>query len=100
MPGTLQERPAHLIDVVGSLDLPAAVRLRDTLLSLDDREPVVLDFREVRELQDSALAFLASAINSRDRRVELRGLGEHHFRLLRYLGFGPTDERGDGRQAS
>jgi hypothetical protein len=86
-----EDRPAHVIEVEGVLDVPAATRLRDTVLGFDTAARVVIDCHEVRELQDSALAFLAWSVFSRGRRVELRGLGEHHLRLLRYLGVGQTD---------
>jgi anti-anti-sigma regulatory factor len=94
MPRVLEDRPAHVIDVEGVLDVSTAARLRDTILGFDAGDSVVIDCHEVRELQDSALAFLARSVFSLGRRVELRGLGEHHLRLLRYLGVGQTDASG------
>jgi hypothetical protein len=47
---------------------------------------VVIDCHEVRDLHDCALALLVSAFSSGGRTILLRGLGEHHLRLLRYLG--------------
>jgi len=94
MPGTLDDRRAHVIEVEGVLDVPAAAKLRETVLGFDADDRVVIDCHEVRELQDSALAFLASSVTSWGSRVEMRGLGEHHLRLLRYLGVGQTDAAG------
>ncbi len=91
MPGPLDDRPAHVIELEGVLDEPAAAKLCETVLGFDADDRVVIDCHEVRELQDSALAFLASSVFSRGRRIEMRGLGEHHLRLLRYLGVGQTD---------
>jgi hypothetical protein len=88
-------RTAHVIQVEGLLDVAAAVRLRDTVLGFDPDDPVVIDCHEVRDLEDAALAFLARSVLSGRRRVELRGLGEHHLRLLRYLGVGPPDPADD-----
>ncbi len=94
MPRILEDRPAHLIEVEGVLDVSAATKLRDTVLGFEAGDRVVIDCHEVRELQDSALAFLAWSLLSRGRRIEMRGLGEHHLRLLRYLGVGQTDAAG------
>jgi len=91
MPGLPDDRPTHVIEVEGVLDVPAAAKLRETVLGFDADDRVVIDCHEVRDLQDSALAFLVSTVFSRGRRVEMRGLGEHHLRLLRYLGVGQAD---------
>ncbi len=80
----------RVIELRGVLDVQAATLLRDAVLSLDPHDLVVIDCHEVRDLQDCALALLVSGLSSRGRTVLLRGLGEHHLRLLRYLGVDPA----------
>lgn len=85
MPLGIVKTAAHVVEVEGALDVAAAARIRDAVLELDPGDPAVVDLHAVRELDDAALAFLAWSLSSRSG-VELRGLGEHHRRLLRYLG--------------
>lgn len=48
---------------------------------------LVLDFHEVEELDDCAIARLASELHRQERgHVVLVGLSEHHHRLLQYVG--------------
>ncbi len=51
---------------------------------------VDIDFRRVRECQGPALARLAEAMRSGRARVALRGMSEHHLKLLGYLGAPPA----------
>ena len=90
MPRVGEDHAARVIELRGVLDVPAATRLRDAVLSLDACDPVVIDCHEVRDLHDTALALLVSSLSSRGRTILLRGLGEHHLRLLRYLGVDPA----------
>jgi len=90
MPGVGEQRATRVIELRGVVDVPAAARLRDAVLSLDARDPVVIDCHEVRDLHDCALALLVSSLSSQGRTILLRGLGEHHLRLLRYLGVDPA----------
>lgn len=83
MPEVAQRR---VFELKGVVDVPAAARLRDAVLSLDSHDLVVIDCHEVRDLHDCALALLVSGFSSGGRTILLRGLGEHHLRLLRYLG--------------
>ena len=78
--------PIHIFELAGVLDIPAALKLRDAIVELDPGDPVIVDCHEVRDLQDSALAFLVWSLFSRGRPIVLRGVGEHHLRLLRHLG--------------
>jgi STAS domain len=80
------DRPERVFNLEGVLDIPAATKLRDAIMELDPTDRVIVDCHEVRDLQDSAFAFLVWSLFSRGRRIVLRGLGEHHLRLLRYLG--------------
>ena len=82
----VQPEPERVFELGGVLDVRAATTLRDAIVELDPRDRVIVDCHEVRDLQDSALAFLVWSLFSRRRPIVLRGLGEHHLRLLRYLG--------------
>jgi hypothetical protein len=95
MPGVLEDRPGHVVRLEGVLDVPAAANVRDAVLQFDAGDRVVIECHHVRELQDSALASLAWSLVSRGRRVEFRGLSEHHVRVLRYLGVNETVRGGD-----
>ncbi len=73
------------VPVEGVFDRAAAATLAATLLE-DVGDAVVLDFRQVREISDVALALLATTVaDLQSPRVILRGLGTHHQRMLRYL---------------
>lgn len=61
-------------------------RLNTVLRDLDPERPITIDFREVRNFQDLAVARLARDIQQQHRQVSLVGLSEHHRRLLRYIG--------------
>jgi len=78
--------PIRVFELEGVLDMPAALKLRDAIVELDRDDRVIVDCHEVRDLQDSALAFLVWSLFSRGRPIVLRGVGEHHLRLLRHLG--------------
>jgi hypothetical protein len=47
---------------------------------------VDIDFRQVRECHGTALARLAEAMRSARAHVALRGMSDHHLKLLGYLG--------------
>ena len=61
-------------------------RLNTVLQHLDPERPITIDFREVRQFHDLAVARLARDIVALHRDVSLIGLSEHHHRLLRYIG--------------
>lgn len=71
--------------VEGVFDGAAATIIRAKLIDASS-DLVVLDFGRAREISDSALAVLAGTLVALERpRVILRGLGQHHERMLRYL---------------
>ena len=90
MPGAEPDRPARVFEPEGVLDVLAAVKLRDAIVELGPDDQVIVDLHEVRDLDDSALAFLVRSLSARGRPIVLRGIGEHHVRLLRYLGLEGT----------
>jgi anti-anti-sigma regulatory factor len=68
------------------LDGAGALRLRGVLVEAGEGERVVVDFRRLRHVSDVGLARLARELARTSVRVELRGLGLHQERMLRYLG--------------
>lgn len=70
------------------LDAEAALRARDLLQQAASAgSSMILDFARVRTIDWFALATLAPAVAAQPRgRVLLRGLCDHHARLLKYLG--------------
>jgi hypothetical protein len=59
---------------------------------------VDIDFRQVRECHGPALARLAEAMRSGHAHVALRGMSDHHLKLLGYLG-APSDALGSATPA-
>ena len=88
------EHTQRVIRVEGTLDLPAARRVAEALVAARDGELVEVDLTRVREFHDFGVAVLAQALASGRARVAVRGLQNHHVRLLRYLG---VDTRADLR---
>jgi hypothetical protein len=76
--------PRTRIRVDGVLDMAAAQRLTRALAGANGAE-VLVDLEHVREFHDLAVVHLARALAGR-REVAVRGLRQHHLRLLRYLG--------------
>ena len=70
----------------GSFDAAAAWAFHDALREIPTTTPVIVDFRNVRDCHDFAIALLAQEITSRTGRVSLLGLTHHQQRLLRYFG--------------
>ncbi len=72
-------------------DLVTAQAVRDAVLQMD-RE-VAIDFRDVRDVHDSALAYLVTALRLSERPFTIRGLSWPHADLLQYLGVEPSHHR-------
>ncbi len=69
----------------GDFDRASALDLRETISALDGS--LLLDFSQVRDLDDLGLATLARLLTeNRLWRFALRGLRRRQLRLLRYLG--------------
>lgn len=74
--------------ISGRLDAAAAHALDARLDQIDRRSLVVVDLGAVHDVDHVALAILASDLARRQQpHVALRGLCEHHVRMLRYFGF-------------
>ncbi len=82
----MQNHGATVIRMDGVFDVPAAQRLARALAQTDENEQVRIDLTQVREFHDYGVTVLAQALASRGPRVAVRGLRQHHLRLLRYFG--------------
>lgn len=73
-----------------------AFRIHELIEHAEPGTPVEIDFRQVRECQDFALALLAKDLVRGRARVALRGMSKHQQRMLGYFGVtgGPLS-RGD-----
>ncbi len=80
----------------GAFDAAEGWKLHEALAALDAADRVTLDFAQVRQFHDFAIALLAQDISSLDGRVEARGLSHHQRRILRY--FGVAAEALDGER--
>ncbi len=82
----MQTNGATVIRMDGIFDVPAAQRLARALAQTDANEQVRIDLTHVREFHDYGVTVLAQALASRGKRIVVRGLRQHHLRLLRYFG--------------
>jgi STAS domain len=74
------------IHVDGVLDGPAARRVEETLVRARPGARFHIDLMQVREFHDFGIAVLGHALATTPAHVRLRGLREHHVRVLRYFG--------------
>jgi anti-anti-sigma regulatory factor len=77
-----------VVQFEGRLDAIAAARVRPYLLRASPGARVILDLTRVRDVEHLGLARLAQEL-ARVRgspNVVLRGMCEHHLRMLRYFG--------------
>jgi len=93
----MQTSGATVIRMDGVFDVPAAEQLARALDQTDENEQVRIDLTQVREFHDYGVTVLAQALSSRGARVIVRGLTQHHLRLLRYFGI-ETEEQSPGTE--
>ena len=74
------------IRIDGILDGPAARRVEATLARARPGARFHIDLVQVREFHDFGIAVLGNALATTQALVRLRGLREHHVRVLRYFG--------------
>jgi hypothetical protein len=82
----MQTSGAMVIRMDGVFDVPAAKRLARELAATDEHEQVRVDLTQVREFHDYGVTVLAQALSARGAHIDVRGLGRHQRRLLRYFG--------------
>ena len=66
-------------------DIAKVERIEVWLGQTDPEQRIVLDFHKTRAFDVAALTRLARGLSQTNRPVALRGLSEHHYRLLRYV---------------
>jgi CheY-like chemotaxis protein/anti-anti-sigma regulatory factor len=87
---TRSDLSGAVLTLEGPFEAASERELHDALLAIGGDRPIVIDFREVRLVEDFALARLAGELGGTLRgRVTLLGLSEHHHRLLHYFGLDP-----------
>ncbi len=93
----MQIHGALVFEMEGVFDVPAAQRLAHALAQTGNEEQVRIDLTQVREFHDYGVTVLAQALSARGTHIDVRGLGRHQRRLLRY--FGVTTEPEAGAEA-
>jgi hypothetical protein len=81
------ENRGVLLRPEGVFDIDAARRLSELLSRARADEVFTVDLGQVHEFHDHSIAILAGVLGgSCAARVAVRGLSQHHARLLRYFG--------------
>jgi hypothetical protein len=75
-----------LIRLDGVFDTDAAVGIQDRIADADEGTEIYIDLSRVRDFHDRAVAVLADVIAATAARVSVRGLRQHQYRMMRYLG--------------
>ncbi len=70
----------------GVFDVAAAQRILGSLAHAPPGAEVYIDLTHVREFHDHGVAKLAEGLVETPLRVSVRGLRNHQYRMLRYLG--------------
>lgn len=75
-----------VIRLDGIFDLAAAAEIQRALAGSPDGAEVYVDLSQVREFHDRGVAVLADVIKTSGHPISVRGLRQHQYRMLRYLG--------------
>ncbi len=78
-----------VIRMDGVFDVDSVQAIRGRIESLPAEAEVYVDLSRVRDFHDRAVAQLAEALAMAPARVFVRGLRQHQYRMLRYLGVLP-----------
>lgn len=79
-----------LIRLDGTFDLAAVEEIQRVLAESPEGSEVYLDLSQVRDFHDRAVAVLADAVKAAPHPISVRGLRQHQYRMLRYLGVEPA----------
>ncbi len=83
----IAESAMTVVRLDGRFDAPQARSLEEMLSMFRPVRRVVIDFANVREVEDAALASLARTLGAHaESKVSFRGLSRHLRRMLRYVG--------------
>ena len=81
------EQREVLLRPEGVFDVEAARRFSELLSRARPDEVFIIDLGQARDFHDYSIALLAGVlVGSRSARIVVRGLCQHHVRLLRYFG--------------
>ena len=79
-----------VIRLDGTFDLAAAGEIQRAFAEASQGSEIYVDLTQVREFHDLAVALLAEAVRQASCPVSVRGLRQHQYRMLRYLGVEPS----------
>jgi anti-anti-sigma regulatory factor len=83
----IAESATTFVRLTGRFDSPQARSLEEMFSMFKPVPHVIIDFANVREIDDAAVANLARTLGAfPESRVTFRGLSRHLRRVLRYLG--------------
>jgi hypothetical protein len=75
-----------LIRMDGVFDTDSVKSIQDRIAGSGEDSEIYIDLSRVREFHDRAVAVLADVIGASAARVSVRGLRQHQYRMMRYLG--------------
>jgi ABC-type transporter Mla MlaB component len=79
-----------VIRMDGAFDIDSVQAIQSRIEGLPVDAEVYVDLSRVREFHDRAVALLADVLSVARARVSVRGLRQHQYRMLRYLGVMPS----------
>jgi anti-anti-sigma regulatory factor len=79
-----------VIRMDGAFDIDSVNAIRKRIESLPGDAEVYVDLSRVRDFHDRAVAMLADVLAAARARISVRGLRQHQYRMLRYLGVMPS----------
>jgi len=87
-------QPVHegslVIRMDGAFDIDSVQVISARIADLPGGSEVYVDLSRVREFHDRAVAMLADVLAATRARISVRGLRQHQYRMLRYLGVTPS----------
>jgi hypothetical protein len=78
-----------VIRMDGAFDVESVRAIQSRIADLPGDAEVYVDLFRVRVFHDRAVAMLADVLAAARARVSVRGLRQHQYRMLRYLGVTP-----------
>ena len=79
-----------VIRMDGAFDIDSVNIIRSRIEPLSGDAEVYIDLSRVRDFHDRAVAMLAEVLAVARARISVRGLRQHQYRMLRYLGVMPS----------
>jgi len=79
-----------VIRMDGAFDIDSVQVIQQRIADLPGGAEVYVDLSRVREFHDRAVAMLADVLAATRAHISVRGLRQHQYRMLRYLGVTPA----------